>query len=76
MVCTHNENVNCLWINAGASTRGQWEGYAEIVKSLASTHPNLYFSFTPDLCAGKVRRPSPISQACACGSARVAARVW
>jgi len=46
--------VNILWVNAGASTRGIWTGYPEMVKMLIKKFPNLYLSFGPELVMGKV----------------------
>ena len=54
MVCSHNPKVNILWVNAGASTRGIWTGYPEMVKMLIKKFPNLYLSFGPELVMGKV----------------------
>ena len=53
-VCSEDVDVKVIWVNAGASTRGQWKEYIDIVKKLVSTHSNLYLSFTPDMVTGKV----------------------
>jgi hypothetical protein len=52
--CSHNPKVNILWVNSGASTRGIWTGYPEMVKMLIKKFPNLYLSFGPELVMGKV----------------------
>ena len=53
MVCSHNRNVPCLWIGAGTSMRGNWDGYSGVLRALLAEHPNLYVSFTPELISGK-----------------------
>jgi len=54
MVLDENKDVKCLWVQSGASTRGQWTGYVELVKKLCAKHKNLFLSFTPEIITGKV----------------------
>jgi len=46
--------VNCLWVGGGASVRGQWNGYVQVIEALFAKHANLYISLTPEILLGKV----------------------
>uniref|UniRef100_A0A7S3F2G0 Amidohydrolase-related domain-containing protein n=1 Tax=Haptolina ericina TaxID=156174 RepID=A0A7S3F2G0_9EUKA len=47
-------DVKCLWVGAGVFMRGLWDGYAPILEGMLTKYANLYISFTPEICAGKL----------------------
>ena len=54
-VVSKQAGVKCLWVSGGVFMRGQWKDYSEVLRAMLKKHPNLYISFTPEICSGKLK---------------------